>query len=204
MPVGLKTLLRDDEMHFIALAKHFFRGFFENDFVSRGSETRLTVVNALALLAMPPILYTLYLINLYSDVGWFFPRQFAAVSLVDHCRYVTFTMIVIGFVAILGVVRVLSRPPGLRHLDASPSAGRDHLRGENCRPAGFSFALYRGCGGRSDPSLPAGGNHGIAGIARFVSASRRDGGGARGGGFERQRLYVSVLCGRRGPAHQLA
>ncbi len=101
MPVGLKTLLRDDEMHFIALAKHFFRGFFENDFVSRGSETRLTVVNALALLAMPPILYTLYLINLYSDVGWFFPRQFAAVSLVDHCRYVTFTMIVIGFVAIL-------------------------------------------------------------------------------------------------------
>ena len=96
-----RTLVREDETHFLELGKHFFHQFFENELVSRGSEARLTVVHVLAVLAAPPIIYTFYLVYYYSDVCWNFPWQYPAVSLIDHCRYVTLSMIVIGFVAVL-------------------------------------------------------------------------------------------------------
>ena len=49
----IRKLFRDDETHFVKLAELFIHRFFENEFVSRGSEARLTVVNVLALLALP-------------------------------------------------------------------------------------------------------------------------------------------------------
>jgi hypothetical protein len=99
--VRLQRLFRDDPTHFIKLVKHFFRQFFDNEFISQGSEARLTVIHALAMLALPPILYTLYLVPAYDNIWWNFPGQFPAVSLIDHCRYVTFSMVVVGFVAVL-------------------------------------------------------------------------------------------------------
>ena len=97
----LRTLFHDDETHFLELAKHFFHEFFENEFISRRSEARLTVIHVLALLALPPIFYTFYLIPTYDDIGWHFPWQYPAVSLIDQCRYVTLSMVVVGFVAVL-------------------------------------------------------------------------------------------------------
>lgn len=35
--VRLRTLVHEDETHFLELAKHFFGQFFENEFVSRGA-----------------------------------------------------------------------------------------------------------------------------------------------------------------------
>jgi hypothetical protein len=101
MPGWFQKLFRDDQTHFLALTKHFFRQFFENEFISRGSEARLGVVHVLALLALPGILYTFYIIPTYDDIRWFFPWQYHAVTVIDQCRYVTFSMIVIGIIAIL-------------------------------------------------------------------------------------------------------
>jgi hypothetical protein len=99
--IRLRTLWQDDETHFLALTKHFFHQFFENEFVSRGSGARLTIVHVLALLGIPPIIYTLYLIQSYDFIWWNYPWRYPTVSLIDHCRYITLSMVVIGFVAIL-------------------------------------------------------------------------------------------------------
>jgi len=98
---GLRTLVREDETHFLELTRHFFRQFFQNELVARGTEARLTVVHILAVLAVPPIFYTIYLVFTYDNVWWNCPWQYTAVSLVDHCRFVMMSMIVIGFVAII-------------------------------------------------------------------------------------------------------
>src|SRR5580700_8164896 len=92
-----RKLVHEDQTHFLALVKHFFYQFFENEFVSRGSEARLTVAHVLAVLAVPPALYTLYLVPAYDNIFWNFPQEYAAYCLVDQCRYVTFSMVVVGF-----------------------------------------------------------------------------------------------------------
>lgn len=97
----IRKFFRDDETHFVQLAKQFFRQFFENEFVSQGGEARLTIVNAFALLALPPIFYTIYLIFTYDAVWWTAPRLYPTVSLIEHCRFITFSMVIIGFVAVL-------------------------------------------------------------------------------------------------------
>lgn len=99
--IQIRKLFRDDETHFVQLAELFFRRFFDNEFISQGSEARLTTVHVLALLALPPILFTFYLIPVYDNIWWYYPWQFPAVSLIDHCRFVTVTMVIIGFVAVL-------------------------------------------------------------------------------------------------------
>ncbi len=99
--VRIRKLFRDDETHFVQLVEHFFRRFFENEFISQGSEARLTVVSALALLAVPPIFYTLYMVDTYADIYWIIPWQYPTISLITHCRFVTFSMVIIGFVAVL-------------------------------------------------------------------------------------------------------
>lgn len=99
--VQLERFFRDDPTHFLKLVRHFFHQFFENEFISRGSEARLTVIHILAVLAVPPILYTLYLVPAYDNIWWNFPQKYSAFCLIDHCRYVTFSMVVVGFVAVL-------------------------------------------------------------------------------------------------------
>lgn len=96
-----RTLVHEDETHFLELTKHFFHQFFATELVARGSEARLTVVHILAVLAVPPIFYTVYLVFTYDNIYWNFPWQYTTVSLIDHCRYVMLSMIVIGFVATL-------------------------------------------------------------------------------------------------------
>ena len=97
----LRTLVHEDETHFLELAKHFFGQFFENELVSRGREARLTVVHVIAMLAAPPIIYTFYLVAVYTSIEIGAPWEYPSVSLIDHCRYVMLAMIVMGFVAIL-------------------------------------------------------------------------------------------------------
>jgi hypothetical protein len=101
MPGWFQKLFTRDQTHFLDLTKHFFRQFFENEFISRGSEARLGVVHVLAMLPLPGIFYTFYIIPTYDDIRLFLPWQFHAVSLIDQSRYVTFSMIVIGIIAIL-------------------------------------------------------------------------------------------------------
>ncbi len=97
----LRTLVREDQTHFLELTNHFFQQFFQNELVSSGSEARLTTAHVLAILAVPPVLYTLYLAPAYTSIFVFFPQDYASVCLINQCRYVTFSMVVIGFVALL-------------------------------------------------------------------------------------------------------
>ena len=53
------------------------------------------------MLASRPFFSPFISIPAYDNIWWNFPWQFPAVSLIDHCRYVTFSMVVIGFVAVL-------------------------------------------------------------------------------------------------------
>lgn len=92
---------RDDRTHFVELARHFFDRFLDSELVSRQGEAHLTLVHVLALLATPTLLYTLYLFQIYDDIGQNHRAVYAAVALVDRCRYVTLAMVVIGFVAVL-------------------------------------------------------------------------------------------------------
>jgi hypothetical protein len=93
--------LGEDQKRFLELVVQFFSQFFENEFVSRGSEARLTAAHVLAVLGVPTAFYTISLVPAYDNVFWNLPEKFNAYCLIDECRYVTFTMVVVGFVALL-------------------------------------------------------------------------------------------------------
>jgi len=97
----LRRLLRDDETHLVDLTDHFFRRFFDSEFIGEGGESHLTLVHILSVLAIPAIFYTMYQYSTYDLIGQLHPHLYPAVSLIDHCRYVIFSMVVIGFVAVL-------------------------------------------------------------------------------------------------------
>jgi len=97
----LRRLFRDDETHFVDLAEHFFRRFFDSEFIGQGGESHLTLVHILAVLALPGIFYTFFQYSAYDFIAQHHPNLYPAISLVDHCRYVIFSMVVIGFVAVL-------------------------------------------------------------------------------------------------------
>lgn len=98
--VLLRRLCRD-ETHFLTLSKHFFQRFFDNEFVSRHGEVHLGVVHILSLLAVPGVLYTFFLYSTYDDIMQHHPALFAPFALVDQCRFLTFSMAVTGFAAVL-------------------------------------------------------------------------------------------------------
>jgi hypothetical protein len=99
--IKLRRLFRDDQTHFVDLAEHFFRRFFDSEFIGQGGESHLTLVHILSVLALPGIFYTFYQYSAYDLIGQHHPNLYPAISLVDHCRYVIFSMVVIGFVAVL-------------------------------------------------------------------------------------------------------
>ncbi len=97
----IRKFFRDDETHFVQLTEHFFQRFFDNELIAQGSEALLTVVHILALLAMPPVIYSLYQLPTYSYIYWFSQWKYEQVSLMDHCRFIILSMAIIGFVAVL-------------------------------------------------------------------------------------------------------
>ena len=98
---NLRCLLRDEQAHFVDLSEHFFRRFFDSEFIGQGGESHLTLVHILALLALPGIFYTFYQYSSYDFIAQHHPNLYPAISLVDHCRYIIFSMVLIGFVAVL-------------------------------------------------------------------------------------------------------
>src|SRR5438093_2788325 len=97
----LRRAFRDRETHFVELTRHFFLRFFDNEWIARNAESRLTLIHVLALLAVPGALCSFYLYPIYDNIGWHHPELFPAVALVDQCRFVGFTLVVVGFVATL-------------------------------------------------------------------------------------------------------
>lgn len=100
--VKLRRLLRDDETHLIDLTRHFFNRFFDTELISKDAEAHLGVVRVLALLAVPGVFYAVLAFGNYSYIYWHFTQVlYDAVSISDQCRYLLFSMAVIGMVAVL-------------------------------------------------------------------------------------------------------
>lgn len=76
--------------------------FFDAEAVSKDAEAHLGVVHVLALLAVPGVWYAVFRFFIYSYIYWHFTQAFYnAVSISDQCRYVLFSMAVVGLVAVL-------------------------------------------------------------------------------------------------------
>ena len=90
---------------FRTLARHFFGRFFENDFLSRDGEVRLTVTHIISLLAVPGTFISLYLAPKYVRMAFLppavlermLPRELAS----DRLMFVYLTMTAIGFITVL-------------------------------------------------------------------------------------------------------
>lgn len=98
----IRRLVRDDETHLVDLTVHFFKRFFDSELVSKDAEVHLGVVHIIALLATPGIMYTFYEASTYGYIFWHYsPALYASVGRIDQCRYVLFSMVVIGMVAVV-------------------------------------------------------------------------------------------------------
>lgn len=98
----LRRFFHDDETHFVDLTGHFIRRFFDTELISKSAEAHLGVAHILAILAVPGVFYAVFTFFTYSYIYWHFtPALYTAVSAADQCRYVLFSMVVIGMVAVL-------------------------------------------------------------------------------------------------------
>jgi hypothetical protein len=102
VPANRRRISDEEVAHFFVLTEHFFRRFFNNEFLSRDSESRLTVSHILALLVIPGIVYTVFLYLPYDYLYWHFQQSiYDRATAIDQCRFVIFSMVVIGFLAVL-------------------------------------------------------------------------------------------------------
>ncbi|HEV2245547.1 MAG TPA: hypothetical protein VGW37_02740 [Terriglobia bacterium] len=98
----IRRLVRDDQTHLVDLTEHFFRRLFDSEFISRDAEAHLGVMHILALLAVPAVFYTFYVSPVYGYVYWHFSWSlYDTVCISDQCRYVLFSMVVIGIVTVV-------------------------------------------------------------------------------------------------------
>ncbi len=94
--------LPPERRQWVELVRHFFGRFFDNEGVSAGGDSRLTLVHILALLGVPGVFYVMYLYLAYTDPRvQESPALFEQIALVHKSTLIFFTMLVIGFVAVL-------------------------------------------------------------------------------------------------------
>ena len=98
---ALRQLLRDDETHLVELTRHFFRRFFDNEFVSQKGESTLGVAQFLILLGLPGVFYFFFVYWAYSQMAELAPNLFDPTSMRDELGFVSLSMLVIGLVALL-------------------------------------------------------------------------------------------------------
>lgn len=100
--VKIRQALHDDETHLIDLTRHFFKRFFDFELISSDTEAHLGVVQILALLTVPGVFYTLFIAPNYGYIFWHYsPALYNSVCISDQCRFVLFSMVVMGLVAVL-------------------------------------------------------------------------------------------------------
>jgi hypothetical protein len=98
----LRTIFNDEQTHFVTLTEHFFRRFFDNEFVSQADESQWTVIHILALLPIPVAFYSLFAHASYAYIYWHFSQAvYDRATMVDQFRFVVFSMVIIGFLAVL-------------------------------------------------------------------------------------------------------
>ena len=95
---------RDEKQQFLLLARHFCRWFSDNELVSQHTEIGVTLTHILSLLALPGLMISLWLYPKYGyQLFWAHPSLSAqdVASLEDKCFFISFSMVVMGFVTLL-------------------------------------------------------------------------------------------------------
>jgi hypothetical protein len=85
--------MRNDRGVFSHLVEHFFRRFFDNDTLQTDGDTQTSVVRALAIVAVPGLMFAFWLQNAY-------PQRTMWGSIEDRYFFVLFSFVVMGIVAI--------------------------------------------------------------------------------------------------------
>jgi len=83
---------------FLALTRHFFARFFDNDAVSRQGEMQTNVVQVLGLLAVPGFFLCFYMMKHYPPTALHPFDSWQATS--DRYLFVSYSMMVMGFVTV--------------------------------------------------------------------------------------------------------
>src|SRR5437773_1455270 len=91
----------EEKQQFPYLVRHFFNRFFDNELVSREAEMRVTITHILALLAVPGIVTSFFLLPRYVYLAFEPPYVQDLASSVDKYFFVSFAMIVMGFITAL-------------------------------------------------------------------------------------------------------
>jgi hypothetical protein len=85
---------------FGVLIRHFFGRFFDNELVSTQGEVHATISKVIGLLAAPGLI-CFWLMPKYTALVYFPPKVAEAASLSDKMFFITFSMVVMGFVTVL-------------------------------------------------------------------------------------------------------
>jgi hypothetical protein len=85
---------------FVVLVRHFFGRFFDNELVSSQGEVHATLAKVIGLLASPGLI-CFWLMPKYTMLVFVPPKVAEAASLSDKMFFITFAMVVMGFVTVL-------------------------------------------------------------------------------------------------------
>ena len=85
--------MRSDRSIFTYLVDHFFRRFFDNDTLQTEGDTQTSVVRAIAIVAVPGLMFAFWLQNAY-------PQRTMWGAIEDQYFFVLFSFVVMGIVAI--------------------------------------------------------------------------------------------------------
>lgn len=92
----------DERTLFVHLTRHFFKRLFDIETISDEAGTHLDIVPILSILAVLGPFYAFFRFIIYYTFHWHFsPAAYASLTLTDQCVYVSFSMAVIGVVAVL-------------------------------------------------------------------------------------------------------
>jgi hypothetical protein len=85
----------------MALVRHFFGRFFDNEFVAQNTEMQVTVTKILALLAAPGVLFPCLRYIAYLNLDGYPPEARLPVLWFDRSFFICFSMLVMGGVTVL-------------------------------------------------------------------------------------------------------
>jgi hypothetical protein len=86
---------------FIALVRHFFGRFFDNEFIAQNADVQVTVTKTLALLASPGMLLPFFRYTTYLALDGYPPEARLATLWFDRCFFFSFAILVMGGVTVL-------------------------------------------------------------------------------------------------------
>jgi len=112
--------LFDEGRQYVCLWKHFFAGFFENDWISRKQDMSATLAPVFGLVAVPGLLLPLLLFPFYEMLGDLPAARRDPVLWTHICFYVSFPMLVMGLAAIVEWDTLLPDPRDYRILTPLP------------------------------------------------------------------------------------